>query len=734
MKKNWNSKMGSRSPPFTIKVKQKLKHQNLTLESKGSDPVQRTSRKKPGKMSTVHESPFQVQISHRLHRPNNPECSTCKVRGQESAKKMAVLTCHVCNIYLCCACAKKHTSVKNERHFISSISLPTTRESENEVDTKNGHHLLVCSEQGHKDTPKYFCETCEDVICLECIENGHKKHRYLYAKDAYPKHRAVLEENVDRAHGEAIRISKKLHHEENVLNNLKVEKEEVSKKIRQQTAKLTEALRLHEEQLLTNLDKMYAQKEEIVSKNKERCQNRLDLINRTCKFTEMALNDANEVQVLVFKKYANKRLEEICRSEILTTETKDVNLNYFVPENSTDHAKTFMGVVVDTAVSPSHCVAHGEGLSRVIVGQEASFVVTAKNKRDTPLTTGGDGVRVDVSSTREEVILPRIFDLRNGKYRVTYMPKLSGVVTISVRMYDLPIKNSEFKANAVCQRDYNKVEKPFLTIGGFSYLTDHTPFNLPCGATVDDEGRILVADCHNHCIKIMNREGKLVKSFGSFGNKNGQLNNPTDVAISGDKIFVCDKDNNRVQYFTPDGAFLGKFSIGCGQLKRPWGLCVDGRGHIVVLDTRNDRVQVFSEDGGFVTSFGSRGIGHCEFLQPYFAAVHKNGNIYITDNGNHRVQVFDDSYGYLFEFGNDGGELALKNPTGITVDHEGSHVIVADQCNSRVQVFGQDGSRVAVISEALNYPHYQSYPKGLAVTQDGYIVVADSDNDRVVLL
>lgn len=728
--------MGSRSPPcLKTKVKQRRKPQNSALESKDIDPTQRVSRKNPGKMGTVHESPFQVQTSPRLHRPNNLVCATCKpVRGQELAKKMAVSTCHVCNIYLCCACAKKHTSVKNERHFISSIYLPTTRESPNEVGTKNGHHLLVCSEQGHKDTPKYFCETCEDVICLECIENDHKKHHYLYAKDAYPKHRAVLEENVDRAHGEAIRISKKVHQAEDVLNDLKIEKEEVSKKIRQQTAKLTEALRAHEKQLLTNLDKMYAQKEETVSKNKERCQNRLDLINRTCKFTEMALNDANEVQVLVFKKYANKRLEEVCRSEILTTETKDVNLNYFTPESSTDQAKTLLGVLVDTAAKPSHCVAHGEGLSRAVVGQEASFVVTARDKRNTSLTTGGDEVRVRVSSTREKVILPRVFDLRNGKYRVTYTPKLSGAVTISVRMYDLPIKNSEFKVSAVCQRDYNKIEKPFLTIGRFSaYFTDHAPFNLPCGATVDEEGRIFVADCHNHCIKIMNREGKLIKSFGSFGNKNGQLNNPTDVAISGDKVFVCDKDNNRVQYFTPDGAFLGKFSIGCGQLKRPWGLCVDSRGHIVVLDTRNDCVQVFSEDGGFVKSFGSRGTGHCEFLQPYFAAVHKNGNIYITDNGNHRVQVFDDSYGYLFEFGNDGGELALKNPTGITVDHEG-HVIVADQCNSRVQVFGQDGSWVAVISEALNYPHYQSYPKGLAVTQDGYIVVADSDNDRVVLL
>lgn len=728
--------MGSTSPRVETLDKHDAtflrENQNSTLLNTGMNSSQRALRAGHDAIDVTLKSPLKVQSRHS-RRSNYPDCSTCWDKGQGRYRNVATSVCHVCNIYLCGTCTKKHTSVTNEKHFISPFTASMTV-SKQVVAGKNGYHSLVCNEEGHKDIPKYFCETCEDIVCLECIENYHKKHFFLYAKDAYTKHRTVLEQHIDQARAETFRISKQLEHEDSILKDLKAEKDDVTKKIKNQTAMMMEAIRNQEEQLLKDLDKMFFQKEEIVSRSKERCQNRLELINRTCRFTETAINDANELQVLVFTKYARKRLEEVCRPEVLTTDTEDANLKYFVSKGSPDQAKVLLGHLVDTAADPHHCVANGDGLTRAVVGQEACFIVTAKDKNNVPLTTGGDDVHVRVSSTQEDFILACVIDQSNGKYVVTYTPRLSGMVTISVRIYDQPIKDSVFKVDAICQRDYTTITKPFLTINGPGhYLDKDASFKLPCGVAVDEKGRIFIADCHNHCIKIISREGKFLKSFGSYGSKNGQLNNPTDVAISREKIYVCDKDNSRVQCFTLDGVFLNKFCFGCCKLKRPWGLCIDIKGNIIVADTKNNRIQVFSDDGSFVTSFGVEGSRDGEFLQPYFAAVHENGNIYITDNGNHRVQVFDDSYSFLFKFGSEDDALALKNPTGVTTDHQ-DHVIVADQCNSRLQVFTKDGCRKAVISAPLNSPQCQSYPKGLAVTQDGYIVVADSDNDRVVLL
>ena len=729
--------MGTTSSPFKTTDTQGAKlpgnDQSLASVSEDDDGFKRTSLwKNQGVGAVTVAKELSLKAQRTLNLPAKYfDCSTCNVREQGRVSKVASLSCHVCNVNFCGACPTKHRSVTNEKHFVSPILL-LTKEPGNQVATKNGNYSLICRD-GHRDKPRYFCETCKDIVCLECIENHHRKHNFFVAKDAYLKHRTLLEQQIKLAQCEAFRTSKQFEHEDIMLNDLRAEKEDVRKKIKSHTALLMESLRKQEEQLLRDLDRMFTKKEEMVGRNKKRIQNRLELINRTCRFTDKALKDAGELQVLVFKNYAMKRLEEVCQSDILTTGTEDLNLSYFFSKRSVDQAKMLLGQLVDTNIDPCHCVADGQGLVRAVVGREAFFIVTTKDKKDMPLTTGGADVQVLVSSSQEGHILSHVFDQGNGQYTVTYIAKLSGLVTISVRIYDQPIKDSEFNVEVICQRDYQNITAPLLTIGGLYHSSVGTSFKLPCGVAVDEKGRLFIADCHNHCIKIVSRTGKLIKSFGSFGTKNGQLSNPTDVAITQGKIFVCDKDNNRVQCFTPDGVFLSKFCHGCCGLKRPWGLCVDKKGNVVVVDTKNNKIQVFSEDGNFVKSFGAEGSRNGEFLQPYFAAVHKNGNIYVTDNGNDRVQVFDESYSYKFNFGSRDGELSLKNPTGITMDYQ-DNVIVADQCNSRLQVFRQDGRRLAVISESLNHLLCQSYPKGLAITQDGYIVVADSDNDRIILL
>ena len=493
-----------------------------------------------------------------------------------------------------------------------------------------------------------------------------------------------------------------------------------------------EVLKNRQEELLEDLDRFYAQKEEVWIKNKERLHNRLELIKRTCHFTEIALEDGDEVQILMFEKYARKRLQELSRVEFLIPESEEF-CRYYATSTSPNKVENLLGKLVRSSVEPNQCEAHGEGLRRAVVGQNSCFTVNVKGKDGKPLTSGGDDVQAYITTTLKENLDVRITDHDNGSYSINYCPTVSGELNISVRVYGEPIKTPNFKVHAMCQRDYENIETPFLTINRLNLSGKESTLKLPCGVAVDNQGRILVADCHNHSIRIFSRDGKFVKSFGCFGTKNGQLNNPTDVAVSNDKIYVCDKDNNRIQCFTSEGVFLIKFSGGNVKLKRPWGVCIDSKGHVVVADTKNNQIQVFSNDGNFLTSFGKEGGNESEFEQPYFVAAHPNGQIYITDSGNHRVQVFDEDFSFLFQFGNKNDALMLKYPTGITVDHQG-HVVVADQCNSRLQVFQADGNQKLIISKPLNTSQCLCYPKGLAVSLDGYVVVADSDNDKVVLV
>ncbi len=57
------------------------------------------------------------------------------------------------------------------------------------------------------------------------------------------------------------------------------------------------------------------------------------------------------------------------------------------------------------------------------------------------------------------------------------------------------------------------------------------------------------------------RDGRLVKSWGTPGNGEGQFHLPHSIAFDDDgKLYVADRANKRIQIFTPDGEFLGQWT------------------------------------------------------------------------------------------------------------------------------------------------------------------------------
>jgi hypothetical protein len=59
-----------------------------------------------------------------------------------------------------------------------------------------------------------------------------------------------------------------------------------------------------------------------------------------------------------------------------------------------------------------------------------------------------------------------------------------------------------------------------------------------------------------------------------------------------------------------------------------------------VADTGNNRIQKFTPTGAFITKWGSYGPGSGQFDGPRGLAFGPDGNIYVADTGNQRIQVF----------------------------------------------------------------------------------------------
>ena len=92
---------------------------------------------------------------------------------------------------------------------------------------------------------------------------------------------------------------------------------------------------------------------------------------------------------------------------------------------------------------------------------------------------------------------------------------------------------------------------------------------------------------------------------GVSGSGPDLFDQPTDVVVApnGD-IFVTDSHrngkNNRVVKFTKDGKFIkewGKKGSGPGEISEPHTIAMDSRGRLFVGDRENNRIQIFDQDG-----------------------------------------------------------------------------------------------------------------------------------------
>ncbi|KAF6216602.1 hypothetical protein GE061_000946 [Apolygus lucorum] len=231
--------------------------------------------------------------------------------------------------------------------------------------------------------------------------------------------------------------------------------------------------------------------------------------------------------------------------------------------------------------------------------------------------------------------------------------------------------------------------------------------------------------------------GRSKMIIGTEGEKDGQLCRPWGVCCDLDgNIIVADRSNNRIQIFKSDGTFLRKFgSHGAepGYFDRPAGVAVDPIGRIVVTDKDNHRIQVFTSEGQFVFTFGEKGSKVGQFNYPWDVAVDSKGKIVVSDTRNHRIQMFTMDGTFLCKYGFENTANMVKHfdsPRGVCFGSKGC-VIVTDFNNHRLVVIDPNfrnarflGSEGSAVKQFLR-------PQGVAVDSDGNIIVADSRNNRI---
>lgn len=107
--------------------------------------------------------------------------------------------------------------------------------------------------------------------------------------------------------------------------------------------------------------------------------------------------------------------------------------------------------------------------------------------------------------------------------------------------------------NIISKSNSNQVSNPISTSGNFKLLstwgspgTGDGQFNHPASIENDPNGqRIYIADLDNNRIQVLNSDGEFVTKWGTLGKGDGQFSGPGDIASdpSGEFIYVMDIDN-----------------------------------------------------------------------------------------------------------------------------------------------------------------------------------------------
>jgi tripartite motif-containing protein 71 len=123
----------------------------------------------------------------------------------------------------------------------------------------------------------------------------------------------------------------------------------------------------------------------------------------------------------------------------------------------------------------------------------------------------------------------------------------------------------------------------------------------PNGAAVAPGGDVYIVDLGNFRMQYFTKNGSFLGKWGSRGSGPGQFDSPcgADVARYG-TVFVTDARNDRLQYFTATGSFLGiigERGQGNGQLWWPADVALDAGGNrLYVSENGNNRIQYFKRD------------------------------------------------------------------------------------------------------------------------------------------
>ncbi|RWS29605.1 B-box type zinc finger protein ncl-1-like protein [Leptotrombidium deliense] len=652
---------------------------------------------------------------------NSLSCTGCK-----SKDMAAVARCFDCANLLCPNCVMAHQFMHCfDGHRVSTL---------NEVSDKD-----LCLElrpvhcpKHSEEAIKFFCRTCDVLVCKECIVFEHPKglHEHDYLPDATPKLVEQMTHLVDDGKAKITEFNVTLKTIEHITSRLHLQHTKAQTEVADTFNFYVSQIEELKTETLKELDDIYNSRLVSLSLLNAKVQDAIDKVTQISLFLDRFRKFSSSTELLFFKQIIEAKMRQIRNFDPeMNIPKADLEFisNYQAIQASVRN--TFGYIRSSSSDSKQPPISRPNGLnsySSRVNGFDSLLQKRFSSVNSTPNPTNSTANNRSFSTTSLTDSIVTLYEkwsiggsggspdsglFMNGTSSLSEQINAFSdpVIDLSAKIISassmLPIK-SQIKRQKMIYH---------CKFGEFGVMEGQ--FTEPSGVAVNAQNDIIVADTNNHRIQIFDKEGRFKFQFGECGKRDGQLLYPNRVAVvkqSGDIIVTERSPTHQIQIYNQYGQFVRKF--GANILQHPRGVTVDNKGRIIVVECKVMRVLIFDQMGNVLQKFGCS--KHLEF--PNGVVVNDKQEIFISDNRAHCVKVFSYEGIFLRQIG---GEGLTNYPIGVCINEAGEILVADNHNNFNITIFTQDGQLINALESKVK--HAQCFD--VALMDDNSVVLASKD-------
>ncbi|XP_072757506.1 B-box type zinc finger protein ncl-1 [Anoplolepis gracilipes] len=660
-------------------------------------------------------------------------CTSCK------AKESAVARCSDCANFLCPNCNTAHQFMRCFEHH-KVVAFEDLKQSNEAIPI---HKPIFC-ECHPAENMKFYCHTCQEPICNECLLVEHKapEHQYERLTDAEPRQKEELVNLMTDSKAKIVECDQVSVQLENALSELQVQHDQAKDLIMETFQSYKAILEKCKDNALTELEKLHSDRELEIMDTFHSVEKTVEKIEDACRFTSRLLEHGDAVEILALRRIVRAQLMNLIKN------TPKHNVTFSI-EFQTDYNQ------FENTVKEVFGKFHTENTPEVKPLPEPITTISGVSTNQQMVHTTSMGCPSSIS-TSSPISLPTSMQSSFEGEPSFVIPPTSSPQNIPPPP-PVPLPPGTVPIHGLTSiQEYNLQQLASLAekvemVGDTGVVG---PSSNPSPTPSFTLAELFAGDLSStsHAINNLQALAKLGNTLGNQDLGNATINGGGGLVLGrGPSPAIVDNPNlgPLAANSLLNGGFQPLSSSTSPILSQGADDLIGDSMHNMPVVVGNTVANVTGSGTGnypahprsqntkltpmhIRSKFGQLGPSKGQFNSPHGFCLGTDEDIIVADTNNHRIQIFDKTGTFKFQFGVPGKEEGqLWYPRKVAVMRNNGKFVVCDRGNerSRMQIFTKNGHFIKKIAI-----RYIDIVAGLAVTSQGHIVAVDSVSPTVFVI